>query len=166
MNVSLQNAKFILAVKMHLNISSERQQKDQGNRLRREAIIIAATCNQCQIIEISIKATKQNPSNKKRKKEKITLNQRFQNNLLKLDVVPPAAFHWKICLEYPDTKPALRVHSVVGKLPELNLLLADIRGERRSIRVLVHAIPKPKVGSSGRVIMTQDVVRVSNPICS
>ena len=77
----------------------------------------------------------------------------------------PAADDWKVGLEHPQAEPAVRVHRVVPENTKFNLLLAHVRGVGGAVRVLVHPVPEPKVGSAGRMVANNSVVGVGHPVC-
>ena len=58
------------------------------------------------------------------------------------------------------------MHGVVGKFSQLHTSGAHGSGEGRTVGVFVHTIPKPEVGSTSGVVVTQNVVGVGNPVSS
>lgn len=76
-----------------------------------------------------------------------------------------SVLHGEKVLEDPKAEPALWVNGVVGKLTQGNPFLADVFVIRRAIWVLVHAVPKAKVGAPSRNVVTNNVVGIGDPVC-
>lgn len=90
--------------------------------------------------------------------------ERIKNRRLGDSGAATSVFHREVVDEDPKTEPALRVNGVVEELTQRNLLLADVVVEGRAVGVLVHAVPKPKVGSSSGGVVSDDVVGVGDPV--
>jgi len=76
----------------------------------------------------------------------------------------PASNHRKVTLKDPESEPPLRMNGVVFELSKFDLLLTNARIVGRTIRMLMHSVPEAKVRSSCSVIVSDDVVRVGDPV--
>lgn len=76
----------------------------------------------------------------------------------------PSVLHGEKILEDPQSKPALRVHSVVIKLTKGNSLLADVWVVGRAIRAVMHAVPEAKMRSPCSGIVANDVIGICDPV--
>jgi len=81
-----------------------------------------------------------------------------------LGVFLPPSFDRKITLKNPESEPSLRMNGVVYEFSKFDLLLTNVRIEGRTVRVLMHSVPEAKVRSSCSVIVSDDVVRVGDPV--